>query len=787
MKPPHRVSMTERRTFLLTGATGFLGKVLLEELIRRKDELLVGKIYVLIRSRGSHKAADRFQREVARSACFSALPDDWIKDVVVIEGTLEQSGLDLEQLQEELSREITHIIHAAASVSFELPIADAARSNIVTALNVLEFAKGCTRLERMVWVSTAYVTPHPGRGTSVREALAPLPAPAAELFEAIRSGKVSERELLSVSGHPNTYTLTKSMAEHLLLARRGDVPLTIVRPSIISASLQHPFPGWIDSTAGFGGFILMLGLGHLRAVVGDGNSKLDLIPVDEVAYRVLGACTSGPATPPTVIRHAVAGAALSPTVSDAWDGISEFYRVNLIQRWPTVHYLGPRDLRFHLADALHHRLPIALASLRSREMRRKAKSLRTRLAHINRAFPYFTSLSFDFHSTEPLDHGFEPKSYIRMVCRGVHKHLLRGDQSQWIMAGRKHPGHGGDLRWSMQQPHGNLWIRFASWLVTKVLRRSVERVTVDIPSFEAARRAREEGSALVLVPNHRSYLDFVLCSYLAFARPDLGIPIPYIAATMEFGKIPILGRILTALHAFYLRRGSGKEDPELTRRVHQLLGEGRTLEFFIEGERSRSRAFREPKRGLLRCLQATGKSCTILPVALSYDRIPEERAFAAELSGAPKPKMKLSALLTWLVKVWRGRIDLGRIHIACGEPVRLTSTCDVPEVSQEIIRRLRQATVATTYHLEAYLQHHPVEGLDPKTLRRQIEERGGRVLESALEPPPDLDIRIAGTLRHQFAHHLADDPADENGNVALHHFPLIATDHPAEREPEPVA
>ena len=779
--------MTERRTFLLTGATGFLGKVLLEELIRRKEELLVGKIYVLIRSRGSHKAADRFQREVARSACFANLPPDWTKDVAVIEGTLEQSCLGLEPIREALSGEITHIIHAAASVSFELPIADAARSNIVTALNVLEFAKGCTRLERMVWVSTAYVTPHPGRDVPVREALAPLPAPAAELFEAVRSGKVSERELLAASGHPNTYTLTKSLAEHLLVARRGNIPLTIVRPSIISASLQHPFPGWIDSTAGFGAFVLMLGLGHLRAVVGDGNSKLDLIPVDEVAHRVLGACTSGPGTPPMVIRHAVAGAALSPTVLDAWDGISEFYRVNLVQRWPTVHYLGPRDLRFHAAEAVHHKLPIALASLRSRELRRKAKSLRTRLAHINRAFPYFTSHSFDFHSSEPLDHGYEPTSYIRMVCRGVHRHLLRGDQSQWIMAGRKHPGHEGDFRWSMQQPHGNLWIRSASWLVTKVLRRSVERVTVDIPSFEAAKRAREDGSALVLVPNHRSYLDFVLCSYLAFARPDLGIPIPYIAATMEFGKIPVLGRILTALHAFYLRRGTGKEDPELTRRVHQLLGDGRTLEFFIEGERSRSRAFKEPKRGLLRCLQATGRSCTILPVALTYDRIPEERAFAAELSGAPKPKMKLSGLVKWLFKVWRGQINLGRIHIACGESVRLTQGCDVPEVSHQIIRRLQEATVATTYHLAAFLQHHPIEGLDPKTLRRQIEERGGLVLESALEPPPDLDLRIAGTLRQQFAHHLSADPADQNGNDALQHSALITQDHSAEREPEPVA
>ena len=205
----------------------------------------------------------------------------------------------------------------------------------------------------------------------------------------------------------------------------------------------------------------------------------------------------------------------------------------------------------------------------------------------------------------------------------------------------------------------------------KLLRRSVERVTVDLPSFEAARRAAPPGAVLVLVPNHRSYLDFVLGSYLCFARPDLGIRIPHIAAAVEFGRIPLLGRILGSLHAFYLRRGTGREDPDLTRRVHRLIEQGKTLEFFIEGQRSRSREFLEPKRGLLRCLQATGRDCVLLPLAFSYDRVPEEAAFAEELAGRPKPRMRLLPLLRWATRAWRGKIELGRVHLACGEPLCL--------------------------------------------------------------------------------------------------------------------
>lgn len=775
------------RTFLLTGVTGFLGKVVLEELLRRREELALERAYVLIRARGQVPAAERFGREVAGAACFSRLPAGWTRYVDVVEGDLARPGLDLTPaIRDELTGRVTHVLHTAGSINFDLPLGRATQANVTTSLNLLELAQACARLERLVCVSTAYATPHPGDGVPVEESLAPLPAPAAELYHSILSGTVQETELLTRSGHPNTYTLTKSLAEHLLMARCGHVPLTIVRPSIISASWRHPFPGWIDSAAAFGAFVTLLGLGHLRAVVAHPDARLDLIPVDEVAGRVLGSCRAdGNGTAP-VIRHAVAGFDRSPRIRDCWEVIRDFFRIHRVARRPMLAYLGPPGVWFRLAHAVHHGLGIALVGLRSRSLRRLAGQLRTKLAYVNRAFPYFTSQSFNFRASQPLGDGFEPRSYVRTVCRGVYRHLLGGDDTEWVLAGRRHPGHGGDLRWVMGQPHGNGWIRFASWIVTKVLRHCVDRVTVDIPSFEAARRAAPHGSPLVIVPNHRSYLDFVLCSYLAFARPDLRIPIPHIAATIEFGRIPLLGRILRALHAFYLRRGLGREDPDLTRRVHAFIHEGRTLEFFIEGQRSRSREFLSPKRGLLRCMQGSGAVCTILPVALSYDRVPEEKVFARELAGAPKPKMRLAPLLRWTWRAWRGRIDLGRIHMACGTAIRLAPESDVHAVSQAVIESLKRATVATTYHLRAFLECHPIDGIDPAWLRGAIEERGGRVLESSLRPPPDLDPLIARTLRHQFAHLFETDDASDGERLRRLRHALFATAGSGIRPREPV-
>lgn len=739
---------TTPTVWLITGVTGFLGKVVLADLIRRREELGVAELRVLVRSRGSKRAEARFRETVAASPCFAGLPANWQRLVTVLDGDLTDAALGLPDPARALEG-VTHIVHSAATIEFDLPAAEAARTNIDAALHLLAQAERIATLRRFVYVSTAYVTPHPGNEAAIPEALVTLPAPAEELVYALRSGLVTDEQLLARTGHPNTYTLTKCLAEHLVLARRGRVPVSIVRPSIISAARQHPFPGWIDSTAGFGAFVTLIGLGHLRAVVGDPAAKLDVVPVDDVSARIISAAFDDSAEP--TIRHAAAGLAAASTVAQCWETITEWFTLHPLQRRPHRGFLGVSRLRYRIAELWHHRLPLAVGALRSSTARRRVGKLATRLEYLNRIFPYFTTRSFNFRVSQPIPAQKLGTSYVRTICRGLYRHVLRADDREWMLGGAMHRGWDGDLRWALAQPKGNLWVRMACWIVAKVLRRISDRVTVDLPSFERARRALPADAALVIVPSHRSYLDFVLVSYLAFARPDLGIPIPHIAATMEFGRIPLLGRILSALHAFYLRRGTGKEDPELTRRVRTLINDGKCLEFFIEGARSRTREFLPPKRGLLRCLQSTGHRVAILPIGLSYDRIPEEQAFAAELNGAAKPPMRLFSLLRWSRAAFKGKVVLGRMHIAAGAPVVMSASDDVHEIADRVVDELRGAMAVSTYHLAQYCSAHPLPRHDAASLRRLIEAKGGRVLESALPVDATMDPRIAATLREHFA------------------------------------
>src|SRR5262249_42736646 len=144
------------------------------------------------------------------------------------------------------------------------------------------------------------------------------------------------------------------------------------------------------------------------AVAGLPETRLDLIPVDEVADCMLEECTAAPRPGggPT-IRHAVAGLGRTVPLSDVGKRILEFYSVHQVDRRPVVKYLGPPGVRFLLADSLHHRVAIAATELRSPSMRRATGKLKSRLAYLNRVFPYFTCKCFAFSSPRQLPGSFD--------------------------------------------------------------------------------------------------------------------------------------------------------------------------------------------------------------------------------------------------------------------------------------------------------------------------------------------------------------------------------------------
>ncbi|TAQ84943.1 hypothetical protein B7494_g6734 [Chlorociboria aeruginascens] len=432
MSPKAKIDprLPEISCILLTGATGFLGKVVLEELLRRRDEYNLQKVFLITRSKKGCDPESRFREKLSTSPCFSKLPRDWKDSVEVVQGelSLENCGLD-ENTYKRISVEITHIIHCAASTDFELSVGQAASANITTSLNICELARSCPYVRRLVVTSTAYVTPH--TLGPIRETLVPLFRPAAMLLEDIESGNVADAEILRITGHPNTYTLTKCIAEHLVLENRGHVPVTIIRPSIISASRQYPFPGWIDSNAAFAGFITMFSTGFLHVINGNPDAVLDIVPVDRVARQLIDEALLGKHDPEdSAIVYAVASLKNSTKIKAICSAVEDFFGEQSSGTGPQLYYIGPQSWRYSFHYYAQEKLPLLLARAYSgiwgdikaqKALDRVTKMILT----LNRVFPYFLQNTFDFRPRAPLE-DFESEEYLRTLFGGIHRHLCKG-------------------------------------------------------------------------------------------------------------------------------------------------------------------------------------------------------------------------------------------------------------------------------------------------------------------------------------------------------------------------
>lgn len=282
--------------------------------------------------------------------------------------------------------------------------------------------------------------------------------------------------------------------------------------------------------------------------------------------------------------------------------------------------------------------------------------------------------------------------------------------SCFAVGGRNHSHGSSYLWWAFCQPRGDFLFRLVAAFVAYLLWGISTVVTVDLNSFRkhlsAVRSKNKNGPVhLVLVPTHRSFLDFILLSYVFFAVPELQVNLPFIVAADEFQYLPFIGWIARRLRAFYIQRGKGRIDSNLSSRLESLKSNhtGATFEVFIEGKRSRDRRFVDPKTGLLKSLKNSGGEHVILPITINYECIPEQNILSGEAAGSFRRGLTVTGMIFWLKDVLRGRVDIGKVHIAASDPLSLDckSDNDFRRLVDEIQIRQQKEIVVSEYHIKA--------------------------------------------------------------------------------------
>ncbi|KAG5336694.1 GNPAT acyltransferase, partial [Acromyrmex charruanus] len=235
-------------------------------------------------------------------------------------------------------------------------------------------------------------------------------------------------------------------------------------------------------------------------------------------------------------------------------------------------------------------------------------------------------------------------------------------------------------------------VRWIAIFITKAMKRMFSQIYInEIMLSNLKKETRISQAQYIYVPSHRSYLDFILLSYILFSY-DMALP--NIAAGMDFYNMKIVGELLRKTGAFYIRRSFSNDllYKQIFRSyINTIVSHSdRAIEFFIEGTRSRSQKSTIPKYGLLSIiieslLQGDVPDIHFVPMSINYERPPEELLFVYEMLGIPKPKESTARLFRSL-SILQKPFSHGRIFFNIGEPISASRFVDKAYRQKKILQ-----------------------------------------------------------------------------------------------------
>ncbi|XP_037036416.1 putative fatty acyl-CoA reductase CG5065 [Bradysia coprophila] len=276
------------RSVFITGGTGFMGKILVEKLLRSCPE--IENIYLLMRPKRGQDVSSRLN-DLLNSNIYDTIRReklDDLKKVVPIRGdvTLMQLGIS-ESDQELLCRNVSVVYHLAATIKFDEKLELAAKINMLGTRSLLELCRRMTHLDALVHVSTAFCNCD---RSEIQEIVYPPPYDPADIINLVRwlpEDILEKMTPLLIGKRPNTYTFTKALTEQMILKEAGSLPVAIVRPSIVVACYKEPTPGWLDCFSGPTYLLAAIGNGVLRTVMLENDFLCDMVPVDFVSNMMI--------------------------------------------------------------------------------------------------------------------------------------------------------------------------------------------------------------------------------------------------------------------------------------------------------------------------------------------------------------------------------------------------------------------------------------------------------------------------------------------------------------------
>lgn len=264
----------------ITGGSGFMGKVLIEKLLRSCPEIKA--IYVLLRPKKGKTIEERLEAITCLQLFqpIRKVTPDVLHKLFPVAGDITELELGLSRDDLNRMKNVSVIFHSAASVRFDDSLKYAVLLNTRGTREVVKFAETLPNLKSVLHVSTTYSNCHKNViEEKVYEELADW-RKTIDICENLDEDMIDIVTQQYTNFMPNTYVFSKNLAEKVVEDYKEKVPLVLFRPSIVISTMREPFPGWVDNFNGPVGILAGSAIGITRTMHCDPNNIADFTPVD---------------------------------------------------------------------------------------------------------------------------------------------------------------------------------------------------------------------------------------------------------------------------------------------------------------------------------------------------------------------------------------------------------------------------------------------------------------------------------------------------------------------------
>ncbi|XP_072766879.1 fatty acyl-CoA reductase 1-like [Anoplolepis gracilipes] len=277
------------RKVLVTGGLGFLGKLLIEKLLRSCPNIAI--LYVFVRRKDGKSPQERVQ-QLVEMPLYERLRKEqpnFLQKLRVIESDLDSTNLGLSPQDRTRLLDTNVIFHGTTIIRSNQKFRTMGNVHVQSTKQMLLLAKEMTDLKAFVHLSTVFAH---SAIKSIEEIHYPPPIETDQLLSLLNilnDNKLEDIKPALIGSWPNIFTFMKAVAEDTVLRYGSGIPACIVRPSVVTSTWKEPIVGWADSVYGPVGLLAGSSLGLLRTIHCHTNKKLDFVPADYVTSSLIAA------------------------------------------------------------------------------------------------------------------------------------------------------------------------------------------------------------------------------------------------------------------------------------------------------------------------------------------------------------------------------------------------------------------------------------------------------------------------------------------------------------------